>query len=172
MCTNAINTNASDNNISDSGKKKTKLGYHRSSVACAYCRRRKIRCIPSAHGSPRCENCLKHGRECQYLPVDQQIVTKKPLKIDTKARRSHSMTSAVGLVLRPSLENLERFRNAAADQQVSCTVFVFTNANRYQSIRDCHSMARHSRLSTGAQSLIPGIRTTNRHLYKNPTSPR
>ncbi|KAM3086584.1 hypothetical protein ACMFMG_000712 [Clarireedia jacksonii] len=54
-------------------KRRNKLGYHRTSVACGHCRRRKIRCIPAA-GDPqnRCSNCIRLKKECNFYPVDQQ----------------------------------------------------------------------------------------------------
>ncbi|KAL1960474.1 hypothetical protein VTO42DRAFT_7773 [Malbranchea cinnamomea] len=58
---------------STADKKRNKLGYHRTSVACVHCRRRKIRCL-LAHGDPqgRCENCIRLKKECHFYPVDQQ----------------------------------------------------------------------------------------------------
>ncbi|POS85480.1 hypothetical protein EPUL_002298, partial [Erysiphe pulchra] len=52
-------------------KKRNKLGYHRTSVACGHCRRRKIRCIASP-GDRRCSNCIRLKKECNFYPVDQQ----------------------------------------------------------------------------------------------------
>ncbi|KAL4904732.1 hypothetical protein BDW74DRAFT_185585 [Aspergillus multicolor] len=54
-------------------KKRNKLGYHRTSVACVHCRRRKIRCLVAADDPQgRCENCIRLRKECQFFPVDQQ----------------------------------------------------------------------------------------------------
>lgn len=54
-------------------KKRNKLGYHRTSVACVHCRRRKIRCLVAADDAQgRCENCIRLKKECQFFPVDQQ----------------------------------------------------------------------------------------------------
>ncbi|KAL2827715.1 hypothetical protein BDW59DRAFT_143742 [Aspergillus cavernicola] len=54
-------------------KKRNKLGYHRTSVACVHCRRRKIRCLVAADDTQgRCENCIRLRKECQFFPVDQQ----------------------------------------------------------------------------------------------------
>ncbi|KAL5050998.1 hypothetical protein BDW71DRAFT_172063 [Aspergillus fruticulosus] len=54
-------------------KKRNKLGYHRTSVACVHCRRRKIRClVAAADAQGRCENCIRLRKECQFFPVDQQ----------------------------------------------------------------------------------------------------
>ncbi|ERS97958.1 hypothetical protein HMPREF1624_06130 [Sporothrix schenckii ATCC 58251] len=54
-------------------KRRNKLGYHRTSVACGHCRRRKIRCIPSpADIQGRCVNCIRLKKECSFYPVDQQ----------------------------------------------------------------------------------------------------
>lgn len=52
-------------------KKRNKLGYHRTTIACGHCRRRKIRCIPSAHSNePRCQNCIRLKKVCQFHPVE------------------------------------------------------------------------------------------------------
>ncbi|KAL3712873.1 hypothetical protein TMatcc_001575 [Talaromyces marneffei ATCC 18224] len=61
---------------SGADKKRNKLGYHRTSVACVHCRRRKIRCLVAADDSQgRCENCIRLRKECQFYPVDQQPPT-------------------------------------------------------------------------------------------------
>ncbi|KAE8145816.1 putative C6 finger domain protein [Aspergillus avenaceus] len=58
---------------STADKKRNKLGYHRTSVACVHCRRRKIRCLVAADDPQgRCENCIRLKKECQFFPVDQQ----------------------------------------------------------------------------------------------------
>jgi len=54
-------------------RRKNKLGYHRTAVACGHCRRRKIRCIPApADSQNRCSNCIRLKKECNFYPVDQQ----------------------------------------------------------------------------------------------------
>ena len=54
-------------------KRRNKLGYHRTSVACGHCRRRKIRCIPSPNDlQGRCINCIRLKKDCSFYPVDQQ----------------------------------------------------------------------------------------------------
>ncbi|KAJ5612094.1 hypothetical protein N7510_005288 [Penicillium lagena] len=77
-----------------SDKKRNKLGYHRTSVACGHgnqivdgfahtsytvhCRRRKIRCLVAADDTQgRCENCIRLRKECQFFPVDQQPPVEK-----------------------------------------------------------------------------------------------
>ncbi|KAK0934667.1 hypothetical protein LTR48_004084 [Friedmanniomyces endolithicus] len=58
---------------SDSDKKRNKLGYQRISIACAHCRRRKIRCIISDGDShQRCQNCIRLKKDCAFYAVDQQ----------------------------------------------------------------------------------------------------
>ncbi|KAF2199657.1 hypothetical protein GQ43DRAFT_450107 [Delitschia confertaspora ATCC 74209] len=53
-------------------KQRNKLGYHRTSVACGHCRRRKIRCLV-AQDDPqgRCSNCIRLKKECNFHPVEQ-----------------------------------------------------------------------------------------------------
>ncbi|RVX68108.1 hypothetical protein B0A52_08248 [Exophiala mesophila] len=59
--------------LSPTDKKRNKLGYHRTAVACGHCRRRKIRCIPAFDdNSGRCQNCIRLKKDCQFFPVDQQ----------------------------------------------------------------------------------------------------
>ncbi|EGX87915.1 C6 finger domain protein, putative [Cordyceps militaris CM01] len=62
-------------------KKRNKLGYHRTSIACtlgrksftrSHCRRRKIRCIVSSEIQNRCINCIRLKKDCSFCPVDQQ----------------------------------------------------------------------------------------------------
>ncbi|KAL2022793.1 hypothetical protein VTK56DRAFT_4609 [Thermocarpiscus australiensis] len=54
-------------------KRRNKLGYHRTSVACGHCRRRKIRCVPAQNDvQGRCINCIRLKKECSFYPVDQQ----------------------------------------------------------------------------------------------------
>ncbi|CZT47951.1 uncharacterized protein RSE6_08577 [Rhynchosporium secalis] len=67
-------------------KRRNKLGYHRTSVACGHCRRRKIRCI-AAPGDPhnRCSNCIRLKKECNFFPVDQQPLP-EPQRRGSKAQ--------------------------------------------------------------------------------------
>lgn len=58
---------------SSADKRRNKLGYHRTSVACGHCRRRKIRCILApADAQGRCSNCIRLKKECTFHHVDQQ----------------------------------------------------------------------------------------------------
>lgn len=53
-------------------KRRNKLGYHRTSVACGHCRRRKIRCLLSQDDPQRrCSNCIRLKKECNFYPVEQ-----------------------------------------------------------------------------------------------------
>ncbi|PGH11570.1 hypothetical protein AJ79_04828 [Helicocarpus griseus UAMH5409] len=76
-------------------KKRNKLGYHRTSVACVHCRRRKIRCLLASNDTQgRCENCIKLKKECHFFPVDQQppIETKRS-RAGSKAGTTSTETS-------------------------------------------------------------------------------
>lgn len=94
-------------------KKRNKLGYHRSSIACSkdnsgnrkarrvvvdgatgHCRRRKIRCqLPLPEDAQgRCTNCIRLKKECNFYPVDQAPpVDSKPTH---QARRDTAMSGA------------------------------------------------------------------------------
>ncbi|OTA59135.1 hypothetical protein K449DRAFT_436091 [Hypoxylon sp. EC38] len=54
-------------------KRRNKLGYHRTPIACCHCRRRKIRCkqpeIPDV--LRRCESCINLKKDCVYAAVNQ-----------------------------------------------------------------------------------------------------
>ncbi|KAI5466013.1 hypothetical protein BGZ63DRAFT_420538 [Mariannaea sp. PMI_226] len=53
-------------------KKRNKLGYHRTTIACGHCRKRKIRCVPAQTDlQGRCVNCIRLKKECEFYPVDQ-----------------------------------------------------------------------------------------------------
>ncbi|EXJ62760.1 hypothetical protein A1O7_03199 [Cladophialophora yegresii CBS 114405] len=57
--------------LSPADKKRNRLGYQRTAVACGHCRRRKIRCVPAFNDtSGRCQNCSRLKKECQFFPVD------------------------------------------------------------------------------------------------------
>ncbi|QKD56793.2 uncharacterized protein FOBCDRAFT_241520 [Fusarium oxysporum Fo47] len=73
-------------------KKRSKLGYHRISVACGHCRRRKIRCITSSSDvQGRCINCIRLRKECSCFPVDQTST------YDSRAKKtSRSSTEVKG----------------------------------------------------------------------------
>lgn len=54
-----------------SNKPRNKLGYHRTSVACGHCRRRKIRCLLAPDDpTGRCANCIRLKKECNFYPVE------------------------------------------------------------------------------------------------------
>ncbi|PKS10514.1 hypothetical protein jhhlp_002266 [Lomentospora prolificans] len=76
-------------------KRRNKLGYHRTSVACGHCRRRKIRCIPSpADVQGRCVNCIRLKKECSFYPVDQQPPTDARSKASSRASTGPKIASA------------------------------------------------------------------------------
>ncbi|KAI9053602.1 hypothetical protein LZ554_002556 [Drepanopeziza brunnea f. sp. 'monogermtubi'] len=71
-------------------KRRNKLGYHRTSVACGHCRRRKIRCIAApgdAHN--RCSNCIRLKKDCQFFAVDAQ-----PPVLESQRRASRTQIGA------------------------------------------------------------------------------
>ncbi|ORY21757.1 hypothetical protein BCR39DRAFT_553066 [Naematelia encephala] len=65
----------------------------RISMACQYCRHRKIRCCG---GSP-CRNCARSQRECEYAPVPEEVNratrNKKAVAKASKSIPHHSMTT-------------------------------------------------------------------------------
>ncbi|KIW17296.1 hypothetical protein PV08_04487 [Exophiala spinifera] len=72
--------------LSPSDKKRNKLGYHRTAVACGHCRRRKIRCIAAIDDSSgRCQNCIRLKKDCHFYPVDQSSTPGKRPRSGTKS---------------------------------------------------------------------------------------
>ncbi|KAI5926105.1 hypothetical protein F4810DRAFT_577277 [Camillea tinctor] len=55
-------------------KKRNRLGYHRASIACSHCRKRKIRCIvPNKRDMQgQCKSCQNLKKDCTYENVDQR----------------------------------------------------------------------------------------------------
>ncbi|KAF2404587.1 hypothetical protein EJ06DRAFT_211078 [Trichodelitschia bisporula] len=74
-------------------KRRNKLGYHRTSVACGHCRRRKIRCLlpnpEDMHG--RCLNCIRLKKECNFHPVNSE----QPMSTDGRGPGSRKDTGSV-----------------------------------------------------------------------------
>ncbi|KAJ5895733.1 uncharacterized protein N7473_005132 [Penicillium subrubescens] len=89
-------------------KKRNKLGYHRTSVACVHCRRRKIRCLVAADDAQgRCENCIRLRKECQFFPVDQQPPVEKKSRPSSRleAGSDPSVTTPMSLSSSPTSLN-------------------------------------------------------------------
>ncbi|CAG8085097.1 unnamed protein product [Penicillium olsonii] len=76
-------------------KKRNKLGYHRTSVACVHCRRRKIRCLVAPDDTEgRCENCIRLRKDCQFFPVDQQPPIEKKSRPSSRLETPSTERSA------------------------------------------------------------------------------
>ncbi|KAI4646295.1 uncharacterized protein J4E78_009217 [Alternaria triticimaculans] len=69
-----------------SNKPRNKLGYHRTSVACGHCRRRKIRCLLAPDDpAGRCSNCIRLKKECNFYPVEHNPDMPQPQSISSKS---------------------------------------------------------------------------------------
>ncbi|KAI9171479.1 Halotolerance protein 9 [Paramyrothecium foliicola] len=75
-------------------KKRTKLGYHRTSIACSHCRRRKIRCVTSPDVPNKCTNCIRLKKVCSFCPVDQQAAGETRPKMSSRNSNGHKNGSA------------------------------------------------------------------------------
>jgi hypothetical protein len=115
-------------------KRRNKLGYHRTSVACGkfanilstvsllltfsvpkvHCRRRKIRCL-AAPDDPqnRCANCIRLRKDCQFYPVDQQAAQERRpragSKVEIKSGENSSSSSSPGFTAGTSNDPVENF---------------------------------------------------------------
>ncbi|OQD75813.1 hypothetical protein PENDEC_c006G05403 [Penicillium decumbens] len=104
MATTPNSQSAMDSAIAD--KKRNKLGYHRTSVACVHCRRRKIRCLVAADDPQgRCENCIRLRKDCQFFPVDQQPPMEKKSRPSSRLETA-SAGGSVTTPISPSPTNL------------------------------------------------------------------
>ena len=117
-------------------KRRNKLGYHRTSIACSpsfapfpspsahfvltanewrftgHCRRRKIRCLVAPDDPHnRCVNCIRLKKECNFFPVDQQPPIERRPRNPSKAetRTSSSSNSSPALVGGHALDHNEPF---------------------------------------------------------------
>ncbi|KAI9746870.1 MAG: hypothetical protein M1815_004928 [Lichina confinis] len=90
-------------------KSRNKLGYHRTSVACGHCRRRKIRCLLAPDDTQgRCANCIRLKKECNFFPVDQQPTHQRPPQSQLKQERAVSGESSSSSSSPPNQQGLAR----------------------------------------------------------------
>ncbi|KAG6002788.1 hypothetical protein E4U21_002778 [Claviceps maximensis] len=137
-------------------KKRNKLGYHRTSIACrqiaGHCRRRKIRCIASPDTPNRCVNCIRLKKECSFYPVDQQPGPETRLKAASRqsgdpGASSTSSSPAVGT-------------GSPIDTPLSTLKNIISPSTSQRGHADCFSDA----------SVSPnGISTGNRYTFTNPS---
>ncbi|KAF2017169.1 hypothetical protein BU24DRAFT_345404 [Aaosphaeria arxii CBS 175.79] len=96
-------------------KRRNKLGYHRTSVACGHCRRRKIRCLV-AQDDPqgRCANCIRLKKECNFYPVEQnpENQPRAPTTASTETGSGAPVSSTTSSPHHPSAagEKVDEFR--------------------------------------------------------------
>lgn len=98
-----------------SGKPRNKLGYHRTSVACGHCRRRKIRCLlASEDPQGRCANCIRLKKECNFYPVEHNPDMQRSQAVASKdtspGQPSTPATSSPGHLTSAPGEKLGEFR--------------------------------------------------------------
>ncbi|KAI9725708.1 MAG: hypothetical protein M1828_002591 [Chrysothrix sp. TS-e1954] len=73
----ALDTIQDDDSGNDWDKKRNKLGYHRTSVAC------------DDDPSGRCSNCIRLKKECNFYPVDQNLPDKGRAASAPKYAKGH-----------------------------------------------------------------------------------
>ncbi|KAF2135851.1 uncharacterized protein K452DRAFT_303247 [Aplosporella prunicola CBS 121167] len=95
----------------NSEKRRNKLGYHRTSVACGHCRRRKIRCLIAPEDAQgRCSNCIRLKKECNFYPVEQQP--------SGDSRSQNAKRGSVSAVTSTSNSSSPRASTASGHEQV------------------------------------------------------
>ncbi|KAI4111852.1 MAG: hypothetical protein LQ339_000311 [Xanthoria mediterranea] len=102
-----------ESSLSLADKRRNKLGYHRTSVACGHCRRRKIRCLLALDDPQnRCSNCIRLKKECCFFPVDQQPPVDRRPHTGSKAgsgETSASSSSSPAMTGGPVIDNFAPF---------------------------------------------------------------
>ncbi|KAL8754852.1 MAG: hypothetical protein Q9199_004041 [Rusavskia elegans] len=118
-----------ESSMSLADKRRNKLGYHRTSVACGksihsttrimayqragHCRRRKIRCLLALDDPQnRCSNCIRLKKECCFFPVDQQPPMDQRPRTGSKAgsgETSASSSSSPAMTGGPVVNNFAQF---------------------------------------------------------------
>ena len=127
---NVRGVSGAENGMSLADKRRNKLGYHRTSIACgtygavmaaagaymevAHCRRRKIRCLLALDDPHnRCSNCIRLKKECNFLPVGEQSHVDRRPRTGSKAgsgEASASSSSSPALAGGPVGDHFNQFR--------------------------------------------------------------
>ncbi|KAF2036072.1 hypothetical protein EK21DRAFT_52410 [Setomelanomma holmii] len=93
-----------------SNKPRNKLGYHRTSVACGHCRRRKIRCLLAPDDPQgRCANCIRLKKECNFYPVEHNPDMPHSQTVSTK-------DTTPGQPLTPATSSPRHLQSASGDK--------------------------------------------------------
>lgn len=94
-----------------SNKPRNKLGYHRTSVACGHCRRRKIRCLLAPDDPQgRCANCIRLKKDCNFYPVEHNPDASPTQPVSTKdATPGQPLTPAASSPRHPSSLSGDKF---------------------------------------------------------------
>ncbi|KAI1188756.1 hypothetical protein F5B17DRAFT_439354 [Nemania serpens] len=74
-------------------KKRNRLGYARTNMACGNCRKRKIRCQPVKNDG-RCSQCIRLKKDCQFYAVDQQPPTPSVIGAGSRSHPKTMLASA------------------------------------------------------------------------------
>ncbi|KAH7196838.1 uncharacterized protein B0J16DRAFT_7095 [Fusarium flagelliforme] len=117
--TGSLHSSETDEQQQQSGsageKKRNKLGYHRTSVACGHCRRRKIRCITSPNDTQgRCINCIRLKKDCSFFPVDQASIDDSRGKQGSRVSAGPKGNSATSSPATPISKPVEQPKKAKA----------------------------------------------------------
>ncbi|KAL7419103.1 hypothetical protein Q5752_005939 [Cryptotrichosporon argae] len=150
----------------------------RISMACRYCRHRKIKCC----GSAPCANCTRARRACDYSPVPEEVNrATREKKAAAKAAKQYSPTPYGGFYLEPpmtvalpAMPSMASMPNlagaAAAHAQAQHTSPYFASPSVLQPHPHQHHTPQHS-MSTLASPVPPAFRAqhmTHRRSFSTP----
>ncbi|KJX99704.1 hypothetical protein TI39_contig353g00019 [Zymoseptoria brevis] len=108
--------------------KRNKLGYQRISIACAHCRRRKIRCLMSEdEGEGRCANCIRLKKECVFYPVDQQAAIDAQAESSAGGRTNNGSRASSTVSISPPLGSTGTFDH---QHQTNGSTYSVSSADR------------------------------------------
>ncbi|KAI1134382.1 hypothetical protein F5Y05DRAFT_406536 [Hypoxylon sp. FL0543] len=102
-------------------KRRNKLGYHRTPMACVHCRKRKIRCkqpeIPDV--LRRCESCINLKKDCAYTAVNQSPPLATGQRQGSRASVGTSLASPSTSPAMPTGHTVEKQSNPPYHHQLA-----------------------------------------------------
>jgi hypothetical protein len=133
-----------------------------ASSACAFCRRKSLRCVGMPKKSLKCAECSRRGRPCvdvawkvdfdevdrvrkEYREIQRQSVAAQKRSADAQRVASESQAQAAGVAARAALlwERLEKL-NQQADEEVECLARVIEEEDRQVAAEGADSLGSAS----------------------------
>ncbi|KAI1432816.1 hypothetical protein GGR50DRAFT_560209 [Xylaria sp. CBS 124048] len=94
-------------------KRRNRLGYVRTSMACGNCRKRKIRCL-RVKDDGRCVQCIRLRKNCQFYAVDQEPVPSTGSKVGSRLLPKTTLATTSMRIAPKPVETLHAFYDRTA----------------------------------------------------------